>query len=173
MFNRRTLRAFGLTFFLLAATVALSNIDVLGAVGDWFVVEGHGVSIQQGATKYFSFSARQSLLSFASSRPATGFVKIRQFSDVWGNFSLRGRVTCVGVVGNRAVIGAIILNGDGTAAGQVGKTFRLFLIDGDTTNDADRLDNSGYETGVPDCSQPTPWPSGGLVLEDGDIAINR
>lgn len=173
MFNRRTLHAFGLTFFLLAAAVTPSKVGVVRAADSLAVVEGHGVSVQNGAVKYFSFSARQTVSTAAVSRPASGYVKMRQFSDVWGYFSLRGQVTCVSVFGNFAVIGTTILNGDGTATGQVGKRFRVFVIDGEVTNDPDQLDNSVIPDTATDCSQqPAPWPAGGTVLEDGEISVS-
>ena len=129
-------------------------------------VSGSGESFQPGFQKYFTFSATQ---TSSKTLAAKGKAKVRQNDN---DFSFRARVTCLRIEGNQAVIGLLILKGDGSAASQAGNAIRLFVTDGKPTNDPDRFDNSGYEAAPANCSLPINAQNG-TVREDGDITIRH
>jgi hypothetical protein len=125
-----------------AAGIAAASLFA-GAAQAGTSVEGEGIAVGGGVKKVFDFEAEQ--LS-AVTLAAEGHVFLAQFDSTgaFGNFVIKGKVVCLRVAGNHAIVGLIIKKGQGTAATHVGEAFYLLMNDNHALHVPDLFDNSGY-----------------------------
>ena len=157
---------------LFLASIALAAATNLAAAPDTSkaAVHGEGTSFSGGVTKYFEFNAVQ---KSEVSLLAHGGVWVAQVdsSGAFGDFEIAGKVKCLKLNGNSAVIGLIITAGGGTAATHVGEAFYLVAQDNAALLIPDGFDNSGYTgTSATDCNLVAGFVSN--VIE-GDIRVRQ
>jgi hypothetical protein len=151
----------------IAAVLAAASLAA-GTAQAGTSAEGQGIAEGSGVKKVFDFEAEQ---VNAVTLAAKGEVFLQQFDPtlVFGDFVIKGKVKCLRVAGNHAVIGLIIKKGRGTAAGHEGEAFYLFMNDNAALHVPDTFDNSGYTgTNVVNCAAD--GGTGGVVTK-GDIKI--
>jgi hypothetical protein len=133
-----------------AATAALAAGGVHADDSEAFA-KGLGISQGKGTTKFFHFNAEQ---RSAVTLRASGEAELvqRDPTGLFGDFALAGKVVCLRVAGNHAIVGLIIKRGSGTAATHKGEAFYLTMNDDKALAVPDLFDNSGF-TGTPvaDC----------------------
>jgi hypothetical protein len=136
----------------IAAVTAAFGAGNVHADGPEAFAKGLGISQGKGTTKFFSFEAEQQ--SPVTLR-AGGHAELvqRDATGAFGDFALAGKVACLRVVGNHAIVGLIIKRASGTAAAHKGEAFYLTMNDNKALAIPDLFDNSGFtNTPVADCT---------------------
>jgi hypothetical protein len=156
---------------LLVAALAIAAGSAVAARDDSkAAVHGDGTAAGSGVLVHFEFNAVQKHSATLLSHGGVALIQDDP-TGAFGNFEIAGKVKCMKLTGDVAVVGLIITSGSGTAAGHVGEAFYVVASDNAALGVPDGYSNSGYTgTSTVDCNFSVA-PFSNVI--DGDIRVRQ